>query len=45
MIFPKLKLQELKEKTSCVFMLKEILIDKNPLILSSLGALLYEKTE
>ncbi len=42
MTFPKLKLQELKEKTSCVFMLKEILIDKNPLILSSLGALLYE---
>ncbi|WP_407381270.1 coenzyme F430 synthase [Methanobrevibacter sp.] len=31
-----------KGKTSCTFMLKEILLDKNPLILSSLGALVYE---
>ena len=31
-----------KGKTTSVFMLKEILIDENPLILSSLGALLYE---
>ena len=39
---PKIEVTGVKGKTSCVFMLKEILIDKNPLILSSLGALLYE---
>ncbi|MBQ2654009.1 MAG: coenzyme F430 synthase [Methanobrevibacter sp.] len=38
----KIEVTGVKGKTSCVFMLKEILIDKNPLILSSLGALLYE---
>ena len=31
-----------KGKTTSVFMLKEIFIDENPLILSSLGALLYK---
>ena len=30
-----------KGKTSSVFMLKEILIDSNPLLLSSLGAFIY----
>ncbi|WP_458403844.1 coenzyme F430 synthase [Methanobrevibacter sp.] len=39
---PKVEVTGVKGKTSCVFMLKEILIDKNPLILSSLGAILYE---
>ncbi len=39
---PKIEVTGVKGKTSCVFMLKEILIDRNPLILSSLGALLYE---
>ena len=39
---PKIEVTGVKGKTSCVFMLKEILIDKNPLILSSLGAILYE---
>lgn len=39
---PKIEVTGVKGKTSCVFMLKEILIDENPLILSSLGALLYE---
>ena len=39
---PKIEVTGVKGKTSCVFMLKEILINKNPLILSSLGALLYE---
>ena len=39
---PKIEITGVKGKTSCVFMLKEILIDENPLILSSLGALLYE---
>ena len=41
---PKVEITGVKGKTSCVFMLKEILIDENPLILSSLGALLYENT-
>lgn len=40
---PKIEITGVKGKTSCVFMLKEILINENPLILSSLGALLYEK--
>ena len=39
---PKVEVTGVKGKTSFVFMLKEILIDKNPLILSSLGSLLYE---
>ncbi len=39
---PKIEVTGVKGKTSCVFMLKEILINKNPLILSSLGSLLYE---
>ena len=39
---PKIEVTGVKGKTSSVFMLKEILIDENPLILSSLGALLYE---
>lgn len=39
---PKIEVTGVKGKTSCVFMLKEILIDENPLILSSLGAILYE---
>ena len=39
---PKVEVTGVKGKTSTVFMLKEILIDENPLILSSLGALLYE---
>ncbi|MDO5815021.1 MAG: coenzyme F430 synthase [Methanobrevibacter sp.] len=39
---PKIEVTGVKGKTTSVFMLKEILIDKNPLILSSLGALLYE---
>ena len=38
----KIEVTGVKGKTTSVFMLKEILIDKNPLILSSLGALLYE---
>lgn len=38
----KVEVTGVKGKTSSVFMLKEILIDENPLILSSLGALLYE---
>ncbi len=38
----KVEITGVKGKTSSVFMLKEILLDKNPLILSSLGALLYE---
>lgn len=38
----KIEVTGVKGKTSCVFMLKEILIDENPLILSSLGALLYD---
>lgn len=38
----KIEVTGVKGKTSCVFMLKEILIEENPLILSSLGALLYE---
>ena len=40
---PKIEVTGVKGKTSCVFMLKEILIDENPLILSSLGAMLYEE--
>ena len=39
---PKIEVTGVKGKTSAVFMLKEILIDENPLILSSLGAMLYE---
>ena len=39
---PKIEVTGVKGKTTSVFMLKEILIDENPLILSSLGALLYE---
>ena len=38
----KIEITGVKGKTGSVFMLKEILIDENPLILSSLGALLYE---
>ena len=39
---PKIEITGVKGKTTSAFMLKEILIDENPLILSSLGALLYE---
>ena len=39
---PKIEITGVKGKTSSVFMLKEILIDENPLILSSLGAMLFE---
>lgn len=39
---PKIEITGVKGKTSSAFMLKEILIDENPLILSSLGAILYE---
>lgn len=39
---PKIEVTGVKGKTTSVFMLKEILIDKNPLVLSSLGAFLYE---
>lgn len=38
----KIEITGVKGKTSSAFMLKEILIDENPLMLSSLGALLYE---
>lgn len=38
----KIEITGVKGKTSSVFMLKEILVDENPLILSSLGALVYE---
>ena len=38
----KVEITGVKGKTTTVFMLKEILIDYNPLILSSLGAFLYE---
>ena len=38
----KIEVTGVKGKTSCVFMLKEILIDDNPLVLSSLGALIYD---
>ena len=38
----KIEVTGVKGKTSCVFMLKEIFLDDNPLILSSLGALIYE---
>ena len=38
----KIEVTGVKGKTTSAFMLKEILIDDNPLILSSLGALLYE---
>ena len=38
----KIEVTGVKGKTTSVFMLKEILIKDNPLILSSLGALLYE---
>ena len=36
----KIEVTGVKGKTSCVFMLKEIFMDYNPLILSSLGALI-----
>lgn len=39
---PVLEITGVKGKTSVVAMLKEILINKNPLILSSLGACLYK---
>lgn len=39
---PVVEITGVKGKTSCAFMLKEILIDENPLLLSSLGAILYE---
>ena len=42
---PKIEITGVKGKTSSVFMLKEILIEENPLILSSLGAILYENNE
>ena len=42
---PKIEITGVKGKTSSAFMLKEILIDENPLILSSLGALLYENKQ
>ena len=38
----KIEITGVKGKTTSAFMLKEILIDLNPLILSSLGAYLYE---
>lgn len=38
----KIEVTGVKGKTSCAFMLKEILIDDNPLVLSSLGALIYD---
>lgn len=38
----KIEVTGVKGKTSCVFMLKDILIDDNPLVLSSLGALIYD---
>ncbi len=41
----KIEVTGVKGKTTSVFMLKEILIDENPLILSSLGALLYENSK
>lgn len=41
---PKVEITGVKGKTTSTFMLKEILIDDNPLILSSLGALLYENS-
>lgn len=40
---PKIEVTGVKGKTSSVFMLKEILIGENPLILSSLGAILYDE--
>lgn len=39
---PKIEITGVKGKTTSAFMLKEILIDENPLMLTSLGALLYE---
>jgi UDP-N-acetylmuramyl pentapeptide synthase len=38
----KIEITGVKGKTSCAFMLKEILMDNSPLLLSSLGALIYE---
>lgn len=38
----KIEITGVKGKTSCAFMLKDILLEDNPLILSSLGALIYE---
>ncbi len=40
--FIKVEITGVKGKTTSAFMLKEILIDENPLMLSSLGALLYD---
>lgn len=42
---PKVEITGVKGKTTSVFMLKEILIRRNPLILSSLGAMLFEGTK
>ena len=39
---PKVEVTGVKGKTTSAFMLKEILIDENPLMLTSLGALLFE---
>lgn len=41
----KIEVTGVKGKTTSVFMLKELLIEDNPLILSSLGALLYENNK
>ena len=41
----KVEITGVKGKTTSAFMLKEILIDENPLILSSLGAILYKNHE
>lgn len=40
---PKIEVTGVKGKTSSAFMLKEIIIDENPLILTSLGAILYDE--
>ncbi len=42
---PKVEITGVKGKTTSVFMLKEILIKRNPLILSSLGAMLFEDSK
>ena len=41
----KIEITGVKGKTTSVFMLKEILTDENPLILSSLGAFIYKNGE
>lgn len=41
----KVEVTGVKGKTSCAFMLKEIMIGDNPLLLSSLGALIYDDTK